>query len=106
MLIGIEDRRVITTKSPPLGLDPEAAFYHERCLIRPEETLVLVSSGILAALDSAGLRIGEAAIASLISRHFGDSATRLVARLKQLLNQAAPADDLTVLILKRRRRTV
>ena len=56
------------------------------------------------ASDEAGLRIGDAAIAALIARHQSESAERLLARIRHLLDRGGedPTDDRTVLILKRR----
>jgi sigma-B regulation protein RsbU (phosphoserine phosphatase) len=105
ILVRPEDRCVITTDSPPLGLIAGASFLCDASRLAPGEMLVLLSGGVRQALDPAGLRIGEAAIASLIGRHLRDSAEGIVARLRRLLDHGQhPADDLTVLVLKRRRR--
>jgi len=64
---------------------------------------VMISSGVRAAVDGAGLRIGEAAIASLIAKHLRESADALVARIRRLLDHDQQVmGDMTVLIVKRR----
>jgi serine phosphatase RsbU (regulator of sigma subunit) len=88
-----------------LGEAPEARFRPQKLVLAPGEALVLISSGVRSAADAAGLRIGEAALGSLLARHLPESAEALKDRLRRLLDQnECPADDLTVLVLKRRMR--
>jgi serine phosphatase RsbU (regulator of sigma subunit) len=72
--------------------------------LAPGEVLLLISAGVRSALDAAGLRIGENAIASLVSKHLRDSADDLSARLRKLLDIGEPPCDLTLVLLKRRGR--
>jgi len=103
IIVRAEDRRIIAAECPPLGADLEPQFHRDETALSPGEVLLLFSGGVRAALDPAGLRIGEAAIASLVAKHCRDSAGGLLARLRRLLDHAEqPADDLTVLVLKRR----
>jgi phosphoserine phosphatase RsbU/P len=98
-----DDREVTTTDAPQLGELSETAFQQDALKLRPGEALVLISGGVRAAVDGAGLRIGEAAIASHVARHLRESADGLVARLRRLLDHEAQAEtDLTVLVVKRR----
>ena len=62
-----DDRMVTTTDAPQLGEVPEGAFQRDCLGLAPGEALVMISGGVRAAVDGAGLRIGEAAIASLIA---------------------------------------
>jgi stage II sporulation protein E len=97
-----DERRILTDAGPLLGMAEGAAFPTFKRVLAPGDMLAIISSGVRSALDPAGLRIGEAAIASLLSRHFRDSAASLAARLRRLVDHSGhPADDLTVLILKR-----
>jgi serine phosphatase RsbU (regulator of sigma subunit) len=81
----------------------EVVFGSDRVMLKAGDALVLISGGVLKAVDAAGLRIGEPAIASLISRHLSDSADGLVARLRRLLeHEQQVAVDMTVLVVKRR----
>jgi sigma-B regulation protein RsbU (phosphoserine phosphatase) len=105
LLVRPEDRCIITTDSPQLGQAAGASFLCDANRLAAGEMLILFSGGVRHALDPAGLRIGEAAIASLAGRHLRDSAAGMACRLRRLLDHAdQPADDLSVLVLKRRRR--
>jgi serine phosphatase RsbU (regulator of sigma subunit) len=98
-----DDRMVTTTDAPQLGEVPEGAFQQDCIGLQPGEALVMISSGVRAAVDGAGLRIGEAAIASLIAKHLRESADGLVARIRRLLDHDQQVmGDMTVLIVKRR----
>ena len=98
-----DDREVTTTDAPQLGELSDAPFQQDSLKLKPGEALVLISGGVRAAVDGAGLRIGEAAIASHVARHLRESADGLVARLRRLLDHDAQAqNDLTVLVVKRR----
>jgi len=103
IVVGSEDRVVTTTDTPPVGEISDAAFQQDCLVLKPGEALVMISGGVRAAVDGAGLRIGEAAIASHVARHLRESADGLVARLRRLLDQDGQAgNDLTVLVVKRR----
>jgi phosphoserine phosphatase RsbU/P len=103
IVVGIENRQLICAEQPALGESPEASFFQKDFTLGREEALVLISGGVRRAIDSAGLRIGEASIASLVQRHLRESASELVARLRRLLECGElPADDMTVVVLKRR----
>ncbi|HMC12276.1 MAG TPA: SpoIIE family protein phosphatase, partial [Pirellulaceae bacterium] len=103
LVVGPENRLVTTSDSPQLGEIAEAGFDHDRLTLQPGQALVLLSSGVRSAVDAAGLRIGEASLASLIANHLRDSANGLVARLRRLIEQGEPlAADMTLLVVKRR----
>lgn len=87
---------------PPLGQAAEFEYEEDRTKLARGEVLVLVSSGVLQAVDQAGLRIGEAALTSLITRHLADSADGLAARIRGLVHHNGQiAADMTVLVVKR-----
>jgi phosphoserine phosphatase RsbU/P len=97
--------KILTTTLPPLGASPDTRYTHQRHTLMPGDFLVTLSPGVRSAVDEAGLRIGEAAIAATVQRHRRDTASEMLARLKRLLSRGghdAPGDDLTLLILKRR----
>jgi sigma-B regulation protein RsbU (phosphoserine phosphatase) len=102
ILVRAEDRWIDIPDSPPIGADPETLFCASEAQLLPGDVLLLVSGGVRAARDGAGLLIGENALASLVARHLRDSAERLAARLRKLLDSGEPAADLSLLILKRR----
>jgi phosphoserine phosphatase RsbU/P len=103
IVVSGDDREVFESGSVHLGEGSEARFPATRCELAPGCVLLLLSSGTRAAIDAAGLRIGEEAFASLVARHPRDSADGLVARLRRLLDHPGQLhDDLTVLVVKRR----
>jgi serine phosphatase RsbU (regulator of sigma subunit) len=103
ILVRADDREVTTTDAPSLGEMSEAEFQQDCLSLKPGEALIMISGGVRTAIDGAGLRIGEAAIASHVARHLCESADGLVARLRRLLDHdAQAANDLTVLVVKRR----
>ena len=100
-----DDRCVITTDLPPLGHAADTRYISDRGRLAAGDFLILLSGGVRRAIDLAGLRIGEASIASLVGQHPRDSASGLLARLRRLLEQHDnPADDMSLLVLKRRKR--
>jgi serine phosphatase RsbU (regulator of sigma subunit) len=103
MVVGIETRLVVTTDNPALGQMPEIGSNQDRVVLQPGESLILISGGVRKAVDAAGLRIGEAPLASLVAKHLSNSADGLVARVRKLLESHEPqSHDLTVVVLKRR----
>ena len=102
ILIGTEQPRVFVADGLPLGTEPEAVVVKADATLAPGEALLLVSGGVRCALDAAGLRIGENAIASLVSKHLRDSAEDLAVRLRKLLDGGEPAQDLSLVVVKRR----
>jgi serine phosphatase RsbU (regulator of sigma subunit) len=104
ILIGAEHHRILGADGQLLGSQPELALEKADARLAPGEVLLLISAGVRSALDAAGLRIGENAIASLVSKHLRDSADDLSARLRKLLDIGEPPCDLTLVLLKRRGR--
>ncbi len=103
LLIDPDNRLITTTDSPRLGEIPDLAYSQEPLKLRTGEALVLISSGVKSAVDAAGLRIGEAALASLVANHVRDSASALIVHLRKLLEQSEFSADMTLLVVKRRR---
>jgi hypothetical protein len=63
---------------------------------------VLLSSGASSAIDPAGRRISNAALAKLVRSHADQSADEIATHLRRVLDcHESPADDLTVLVLRR-----
>jgi phosphoserine phosphatase RsbU/P len=102
LIIAPESRLITTTDSSRLGEAPDLAYTQEQLKLNRGEVLVLVSCGVKSAVDGAGLRIGEAALASLVANHLRDSAADLLVHLRKLLEQSEISSDMTVLIVKRR----
>jgi hypothetical protein len=90
-----------------LGNDPDAEFPGGRDALHAGDTLVLLSEGASRAAIAVGL-LGAGSLSdsgpSLTSTLIGGSAEQSVSRLRQLLDRSdSAADDLTVLVIKRRR---
>src|SRR5262245_15127338 len=102
ILVSAEHHRILGADGLPLGSQPELVLEKADAMLAPGEFLLLASAGVRCALDAAGLRIGENAIASLVSKHLRDSADDLAARLRKLLAGGEPAADLSIVIVKRR----
>lgn len=102
ILVRAESRRILGADGQPLGAQPESLLEKAELLLAPGELLLLLSAGVRAARDAAGLRIGENAIASLVAKNLRDSAEGLTARLRKLLGGGEPAADLSVVVVKRR----
>jgi serine phosphatase RsbU (regulator of sigma subunit) len=103
LIVGVESQQATTTDAPPLGQMEELEYAEDIANLGRGEVLVLMSSGVLQAVDQAGLRIGEAALTSLIAKHLADSADGLAARILGLVQHNGQiAADMTVLVVKRR----
>jgi phosphoserine phosphatase RsbU/P len=103
IVVGPDGRLITTSDTPRLGQLADCPYASDPLRLAAGEVLLLVSGGVRRAIDSAGLRIGEASIASLVARHLCCSAKDLVARLQKLLDHdAQAAEDLTVLVVKRK----
>jgi phosphoserine phosphatase RsbU/P len=104
ILVRPDSRLVTTSDAPQLGGHHQATFEQDKFVVRPDDVLVLISPGVRRAVDAAGLRIGEVSLTNLLASHLRDSADSLVRRLRHLLEQSSQvADDMTVVVLKRKR---
>ena len=100
---GKRRRSILTTPAPLLGSGPENKYQLANQTLRSGDLLVILSEGARNAVDEAGLRIGEAAMATLLAKHSRDTAAGLLSRLRRLLDRGGSAgEDQTVLIVKRR----
>jgi serine phosphatase RsbU (regulator of sigma subunit) len=101
---GDETREILAGSARALGIDPDSRYSVDHRLLMPGDALILLTPGARNAVDEAGLRIGEGAIAALVARRQSEPAERLLARIRHLLDRggADPAEDMTVLVLKRR----
>jgi phosphoserine phosphatase RsbU/P len=99
------EREILKSKTLALGIDPDTRFGSLSCRLHAGEFLIILSEGAQNAVDAAGLRIGELAIASLASKNLRDSAEGILAKIRRVLDrgQGSQTDDMTVLVLKRRR---
>jgi serine phosphatase RsbU (regulator of sigma subunit) len=105
LFIRQDSREILAADGAPLGTGIEPPLKTAKLLIEPGECLVLLSEGVRAATDQAGLRIGEAVMGATLRRHLSESAESLAGWLRRLLDKAGAVDfedDRTVLICKRR----
>jgi serine phosphatase RsbU (regulator of sigma subunit) len=106
ILLGGADnpREVLGGQAVALGIDSETKFKIDHRVLTPGDILILLSEGARNAVDEAGLRIGEGAIASLASKHQRETAEQIVSRLRHLLDRRgqSPPEDMTVLVVKRK----
>lgn len=104
MFIRENSREIFAADGAPLGTGFEPPLKTAKLLIEPGECLVLLSEGVRAATDQAGLRIGEAVMGATLRRHFTEPAESLAGWLRRLLDKAGSTefeDDRTVLVCKR-----
>ena len=102
ILLRADDRQIVNADGQPLGVGPEVALEKLAATLAAGDILLLFSAGVRSARDAAGLRIGENAIASLVAKHFRDSASDLALRLRKLMDASEPAGDLSITVVKRR----
>ena len=97
-------REVLRSTTLALGTDPETRFGTIERQLKPGDFLVLLSEGAQNAVDEAGLRIGELAISSLAGKNLRDTADGMLAKIRRLIDRgpAARAEDMTILVVKRR----
>ncbi|WP_425615952.1 PP2C family protein-serine/threonine phosphatase [Anatilimnocola sp. NA78] len=105
LIIRQDSREIFAADGAPLGTGVEPPLKLAKLILDPGECLVLLSEGVRAATDQAGLRIGEAVMAATLLRHYNEPAESLAGWLRRLLERAGSGeleDDRTVLICKRR----
>jgi len=104
LLVGRTEHRILTTTLPPLGSGPDTRYTLQRHHLSAGDFLIALTSGVRMAVDEAGLRIGEASIAAMVQRHRRDTASGMLARLKQLLQRSGTGpigEDRTLMVVKR-----
>ncbi|MGI8979536.1 MAG: PP2C family protein-serine/threonine phosphatase [Pirellulaceae bacterium] len=99
------EREILKSTTLALGTDPDTRFEAFARELHPGEFLIILSEGAQNAVDEGGLRIGELAIASMVSKNLRDSADGILAKIRRLIDrgQASQTEDMTVLVLKRRK---
>ncbi|MBC7856622.1 MAG: SpoIIE family protein phosphatase [Pirellulaceae bacterium] len=99
------EREVLKSTTLALGTDPDTRFEVLSRQLHPGEFLILLSEGAQNAVDEGGLRIGELAIASFASKNLRESADGILAKIRRFIDrrQASQTDDMSVLVVKRRK---
>jgi sigma-B regulation protein RsbU (phosphoserine phosphatase) len=97
--------RLFSSTGPALGVLPDASFTHHVLTLAPNEILVAYSDGVSECLDDRGEEFGEARITHAIEGREMLNASELCRTLVNLTREyrggAPPADDVTVLVIKR-----
>ncbi len=104
VLVQHGEYKLLTAKAPALGTGPDTRYKSLRFTLNPADLLVVLSPGVRNAVDEAGLHIGEMTITATVQRHCHESASAIVSDLRRLLDRTGGplADDMTVLVLKRK----
>lgn len=91
---------------PPLGIFPEQTFRQKQACLEPGDLLVLYSDGVSETTNPQGEEFGMARLASLLQAHGQLPLPELLELLENGLDRFAqsplPADDRTVVLLRRR----
>jgi phosphoserine phosphatase RsbU/P len=98
-------RRLVSSTGPALGLLPDASFDDVVFTVVEGETIVAYSDGVTECVDEHDEEFGEARLVAEIERHLALSADQLCQTLVDLTRDhrggAPPADDVSVLVIKR-----
>jgi phosphoserine phosphatase RsbU/P len=99
------EREVLKSTTLALGTDPDTRFETISRRLHPGEFLIILSEGARNAVDAGGLPFGELALASLAGKNLRDSADGILAKIRRLIDrgQASQSEDMTVLVVKRRK---
>ena len=99
------EREILKSTTLALGTDPDTRFETLSRRLHAGEFLIILSEGARSAVDDEGLRIGELAMAALVSKNLRDSADGILAKIRRLIDRglAAQQDDMTLLVVKRRK---
>ena len=91
---------------PPLGILPMARYGEMRAQLEPGDALAIYSDGVTEASNAAQEEFGEERFIEVLSRHRAEPAAAMVqavtAALTEFAAGAPQADDITVVIAKRR----
>jgi len=106
LAVGREEVRRVDVAGLPLGMFCQGEYASRRLDLTAGESLVLYSDGVTEASDPAGNHYGEERLCRVLRQGCGLDAQRLTAAVLEDLSafrgDAAAADDLTLLILRRR----
>jgi sigma-B regulation protein RsbU (phosphoserine phosphatase) len=88
-----------------LGLLDGAPFVEHRCLLRPGETFLLLTDGIIDATDRKGRRLGPVRLRRVLREHAdadpGELLDAIVDAVDSFADGTTQADDLTLLAVRR-----
>lgn len=97
--------RLLVPQGPPLGLVPNPRFEESALLLRPGETLVVTTDGIIEASDPRGEEFGLARLQALVAESRGLPPGQLAARVLDAVREFARGepvtDDFTLVAVRR-----
>ena len=85
-----------------LGVEPDAVVRDAGTRLRPGDTVVLYTDGVVEARGPGGM-LGEAALRAIVADSVGDAPSRVVQRIEQAVLAASggrPRDDIAVVALR------
>ncbi|MCK5739045.1 serine/threonine-protein phosphatase [bacterium] len=95
----------IDSKSPALGIIPNATYHRRKLDLEPGNTLVLYSDGVTEAFNTGQELFGEERLQRLLpkisSATAADIADKIISAVDGFSQQTQPSDDLSLLIIKR-----
>lgn len=97
-------RATLAPTAPAVGLLDTADFAAADCRLEPDETLLVVSDGVIEAHDEAGTEFDPSLLASLTARHHADVQTladAVVDAVRRHRGTDQTQDDVTVLAVRR-----
>lgn len=104
LAVDSQGQQSFTENSPLLGENPAAGFAQTELDLRPEQTLILATEGVLQSTNSDGQRLGETGLADILRAHLARPSKDLAALIRRSLESyvgSTSHDDWGVLVLKR-----
>src|SRR5690606_15335740 len=96
---------MIAATAPPVGMIETVRPTEVELALGPGDVLLAYSDGLSEAANAAGEEFGSDRIVEVLLRHRGQETARLRDRLDEALNaflgDTSPADDLTLLLVRR-----
>jgi sigma-B regulation protein RsbU (phosphoserine phosphatase) len=98
-------REVLASGGPALGMWPSATFHPGKISLRPGDTLVLYTDGVIEVMNASGEMFGVERLEDVIRRRPGDSCRNLVDAVveatRTFAGHAGYEDDFTLVIIRR-----
>jgi serine phosphatase RsbU (regulator of sigma subunit) len=95
----------LSPSGPPLGFFDSSTYAAKRIVLQPNDLLVCYSDGITEAMDPGGVDFGEEKLISILRADPGATPDDFVGRIFEAIDThhagTNPADDLTLVVLKR-----
>lgn len=110
LLVRSKSHEVLPHGAPALGLIPKVTFQRQNVVARPGDALIVYSDGVIEARNEAGTFFGEERLLALLplfrKKSSQDAGDALVRAVDDFVGEAPRNDDLSVIVLKRKRRPI